>query len=135
MGARATLARGAWTVTAFGRNLSNELQKFGVFRTGDTVAVTSPLETRCARIGAPDAARGPTAHQAIPSRPPDLDVTGARNRVVTPITSISARWAVGAVGTAGVPLEPFRRQVEIADDPRLDGTVPRDAARPVPVLE
>jgi GNAT superfamily N-acetyltransferase len=30
---------------------------------------------------------------------------------------------------------PFRRQVEIADDPRLDGTVRRDAARHVPIIE
>jgi GNAT superfamily N-acetyltransferase len=30
---------------------------------------------------------------------------------------------------------PFRRQVEIADDPRLDGTAPRDVARHVPVIE
>ena len=30
---------------------------------------------------------------------------------------------------------PFRRQVEIADDPRLDGIVPRDAAKHVPVIE
>jgi GNAT superfamily N-acetyltransferase len=30
---------------------------------------------------------------------------------------------------------PFRRQVEIADDPRLDGIVPRDAAKHVPILE
>jgi GNAT superfamily N-acetyltransferase len=30
---------------------------------------------------------------------------------------------------------PFRRQVEISDDPRLDGTVPRDAARHVPIIE
>ena len=30
---------------------------------------------------------------------------------------------------------PFRRQVEIEDDPRLDGTVPRDAARHVPIIE
>lgn len=30
---------------------------------------------------------------------------------------------------------PFRRQVEIADDPRLDGTAPRDAARHVPIIE
>jgi len=29
----------------------------------------------------------------------------------------------------------FRRQVEIANDPRLDGTAPRDAARHVPVIE
>jgi GNAT superfamily N-acetyltransferase len=29
----------------------------------------------------------------------------------------------------------FRRQIEIADDPRLDGTVRRDAARHVPVIE
>ncbi|WP_027521663.1 GNAT family N-acetyltransferase [Bradyrhizobium sp. Ec3.3] len=29
----------------------------------------------------------------------------------------------------------FRRQIEIADDPRLDGTVPRTAARHVPVIE
>jgi GNAT superfamily N-acetyltransferase len=29
---------------------------------------------------------------------------------------------------------PFRRQVEIADDPRLDGAVPRDAARHVPII-
>lgn len=28
----------------------------------------------------------------------------------------------------------FRRQVEIADDPRLDGTAPRDAARHVPII-
>ena len=28
----------------------------------------------------------------------------------------------------------FRRQVEVADDPRLDGTVPRDVARHVPVI-
>jgi GNAT superfamily N-acetyltransferase len=30
---------------------------------------------------------------------------------------------------------PFRRQIEIADDPRLDGTVPRSAARHVPAIE
>ena len=29
----------------------------------------------------------------------------------------------------------FRRQIEIADDPRLDGTAPRSAARHVPVIE
>jgi GNAT superfamily N-acetyltransferase len=29
---------------------------------------------------------------------------------------------------------PFRRQIEVADDPRLDGTAPRDAARHVPVI-
>jgi GNAT superfamily N-acetyltransferase len=28
-----------------------------------------------------------------------------------------------------------RRQIEIADDPRLDGTLPRDAARHVPIVE
>jgi GNAT superfamily N-acetyltransferase len=30
---------------------------------------------------------------------------------------------------------PFRRQVEVADDPRLDGTLPRDVARHVPIVE
>ena len=30
---------------------------------------------------------------------------------------------------------PFRRQVEVADDPRLDGTAPRDVARHVPIIE
>jgi hypothetical protein len=30
---------------------------------------------------------------------------------------------------------PFRRQIEIADDPRLDGTVPRSAAAHVPIIE
>jgi GNAT superfamily N-acetyltransferase len=30
---------------------------------------------------------------------------------------------------------PFRRQVEITDDPRLDGTAPREVARHVPVIE
>jgi GNAT superfamily N-acetyltransferase len=30
---------------------------------------------------------------------------------------------------------PFRRQIEIADDPRLDGTVPRSAAGHVPIIE
>ena len=30
---------------------------------------------------------------------------------------------------------PFRRQVEVADDPRLDGTAPRDVARHVPVID
>ena len=30
---------------------------------------------------------------------------------------------------------PFRRQIEVADDPRIDGTVPRDAAKHVPVIE
>jgi GNAT superfamily N-acetyltransferase len=29
---------------------------------------------------------------------------------------------------------PFRRQVEVVNDPRLDGTVPRDVARHVPVI-
>jgi GNAT superfamily N-acetyltransferase len=29
----------------------------------------------------------------------------------------------------------FRRQIEVADDPRLDGTVPRGVARHVPVIE
>jgi len=30
---------------------------------------------------------------------------------------------------------PFRRQIEVTDDPRLDGTVPRTAAPHVPVIE
>jgi GNAT superfamily N-acetyltransferase len=30
---------------------------------------------------------------------------------------------------------PFRRQVEVVNDPRLDGAVPRDIARHVPVIE
>jgi GNAT superfamily N-acetyltransferase len=30
---------------------------------------------------------------------------------------------------------PFRRQVEISDDPRLDGRAPRSAAKHVPVIE
>ncbi|RZN00833.1 GNAT family N-acetyltransferase [Bradyrhizobium genosp. SA-3] len=30
---------------------------------------------------------------------------------------------------------PFRRQIEIADDPRLNGTAPRDAAKHVPIVE
>lgn len=30
---------------------------------------------------------------------------------------------------------PFRRQIEIANDPRLDGTAPRHAARHVPIIE
>jgi GNAT superfamily N-acetyltransferase len=30
---------------------------------------------------------------------------------------------------------PFRRQIEIADDPRLDGTAPRGVARHVPIIE
>ena len=29
----------------------------------------------------------------------------------------------------------FRRQIEVADDPRLDGSAPRDVARHVPVIE
>jgi GNAT superfamily N-acetyltransferase len=29
----------------------------------------------------------------------------------------------------------FRQQIEIADDPRLDGTAPRDAAKHVPIIE
>ncbi|KWV58722.1 GCN5 family acetyltransferase [Bradyrhizobium macuxiense] len=29
----------------------------------------------------------------------------------------------------------FRRQIEVADDPRLDGTMPRDAAGHVPMIE
>jgi hypothetical protein len=30
---------------------------------------------------------------------------------------------------------PFRRQVGISDDPRLDGTTPRDVASHVPMIE
>ena len=30
---------------------------------------------------------------------------------------------------------PFRRQIEIADDPRLDGSAPRDVAKHVPVID
>ncbi|UPJ50713.1 GNAT family N-acetyltransferase [Bradyrhizobium sp. 200] len=30
---------------------------------------------------------------------------------------------------------PFRRQVEVVNDPRLDGTVPRSVARHVPIIE
>jgi GNAT superfamily N-acetyltransferase len=30
---------------------------------------------------------------------------------------------------------PFRRQIEVADDPRLDGTAPRHVARHVPIIE
>ena len=30
---------------------------------------------------------------------------------------------------------PFRRQIEISDDPRVNGTAPRDVARHVPIIE
>ena len=30
---------------------------------------------------------------------------------------------------------PFRQQIEVADDPRLDGTTPRSAAKHVPIIE
>ena len=40
--------------------------------------------------------------------------------------------ALGFYQRAG--FRPFRRQVEIADDPRLDGSAPRDAARHVPII-
>jgi GNAT superfamily N-acetyltransferase len=30
---------------------------------------------------------------------------------------------------------PFRRQIEVADDPRLDGTTPRNVAKHVPIIE
>jgi GNAT superfamily N-acetyltransferase len=30
---------------------------------------------------------------------------------------------------------PFRRQIEVADDPRLDGTAPRNIAKHVPIIE
>jgi GNAT superfamily N-acetyltransferase len=30
---------------------------------------------------------------------------------------------------------PFRRQIEVADDPRLDGTAPRHVARHIPIIE
>jgi GNAT superfamily N-acetyltransferase len=30
---------------------------------------------------------------------------------------------------------PFRRQIEIEDDPRLDGTAPRSAAKHIPIIE
>jgi GNAT superfamily N-acetyltransferase len=30
---------------------------------------------------------------------------------------------------------PFRRQIEVADDPRLDGTTPRHVAKHVPIIE
>jgi GNAT superfamily N-acetyltransferase len=30
---------------------------------------------------------------------------------------------------------PFRRQIEVADDPRLDGTLPRSAAKHIPIIE
>ena len=41
--------------------------------------------------------------------------------------------ALGFYQRAG--FRPFRRQVEVADDPRLDGRARRDAARHVPVIE
>jgi len=41
--------------------------------------------------------------------------------------------ALGFYQRAG--FRPFRRQVEIADDPRLDGSAPRDAARHVPIID
>jgi GNAT superfamily N-acetyltransferase len=41
--------------------------------------------------------------------------------------------ALGFYQRAG--FRPFRRQVEVADDPRLDGRAPRDAARHVPIIE
>jgi GNAT superfamily N-acetyltransferase len=41
--------------------------------------------------------------------------------------------ALGFYQRAG--FRPFRRQVEIADDPRRDGSAPRDAAPHVPIIE
>jgi GNAT superfamily N-acetyltransferase len=41
--------------------------------------------------------------------------------------------ALGFYQRAG--LRPFRRQIEISDDPRLDGTAPRGVARHVPMIE
>jgi GNAT superfamily N-acetyltransferase len=41
--------------------------------------------------------------------------------------------ALGFYQRAG--FRPFRRQIEIADDPRLDGTTPRHVARHIPIIE
>src|SRR5258708_30808354 len=41
--------------------------------------------------------------------------------------------ALGFYQRAG--FRPFRRQVEISDDPRLDGAAPRGVARHVPIIE
>ncbi|MEH2550295.1 GNAT superfamily N-acetyltransferase [Bradyrhizobium sp. AZCC 2262] len=42
-------------------------------------------------------------------------------------------FALGFYQRSG--FRPFRRQVEVVNDPRLDGTVPRDVAKHVPVIE
>jgi glycerol kinase len=49
---------------------------------------------------------------------------------------IQESTAPGATYLAGRSgFRPFRRRVEIANDPRLDRTAPRDAARHVPIIE
>jgi GNAT superfamily N-acetyltransferase len=55
------------------------------------------------------------------------------NRVWLHTCSLDHPAALAFYRRAG--FRPFRRQIEISDDPRLDGTVPRSAAPHVPIIE
>jgi GNAT superfamily N-acetyltransferase len=57
---------------------------------------------------------------------------GAVSRVWVHTCTFDHPAALGFYQRAG--FRPFRRQIEIADDPRLDGTAPRDVARHVPII-
>jgi GNAT superfamily N-acetyltransferase len=59
--------------------------------------------------------------------------SGPVNRVWVHTCTFDHPAALSFYQRAG--FRPFRRQIEIADDPRLDGTAPRHVARHVPVIE
>ena len=59
--------------------------------------------------------------------------SGPVNRVWVHTCTFDHLAALSFYQRAG--FRPFRRQIEIADDPRLDGTAPRHVARHVPIIE
>jgi hypothetical protein len=58
------------------------------------------------------------------------DVLDGKVAAVVAHLEMTARPALPRSG-----FRPFRRQIVSGDDPRLDGTAPRDAAKHVPVIE
>jgi GNAT superfamily N-acetyltransferase len=93
----------------------------------------APGDCEIVFFGVTESLIGTGAGRFLMNRALERAWSGAVNRVWVHTCTFDHPAALSFYRRAG--FRPFRRQVEIADDPRLDGTAPRHVAGHVPIIE
>ena len=92
-----------------------------------------PGQCELVYFGVTDSLIGTGAGRFLMNRALEREWSGDVRRVCVHTSPFDHPSAVAFYQRSG--FRPFRRQVEVADDPRLDGTAPRDAAKHVPIIK